>query len=90
MLKDDNIVRFDLAIKCLLRHKVDHTILKANDFGRLAVIPLDQWMFFLKESRLPKGANAPGLLEAAEVRKHPRLHPKTNRIRTYKQISYYQ
>lgn len=44
----------------------EYYILKANDFDRLAITPLEQWMHFLRHSKLPEGANAPGLLEAAK------------------------
>lgn len=44
----------------------EYYILKANDFNRLTKTPLDQWMYFLKESKLPEGADAPGLKEAAK------------------------
>lgn len=57
----------------------EYYILKANDFDRHAVTPLDQWMYFLKESRLPEGANAPGLLEAAKELRLSRLTPDQRR-----------
>ena len=57
----------------------EYYILKANDFDRLAVTPLDQWMYFLKESELPEGANAPGLLEAAKELRLSRLTPEQRR-----------
>lgn len=44
----------------------EYYILKANDFNRLSKTPLDQWMYFLSHSRLPEGADAPGLKEAAK------------------------
>lgn len=44
----------------------EYYILKANDFDRLAITPLEQWMHFLRYSKLPEGANAPGLLEASK------------------------
>lgn len=63
----------ELSPKLKEKFKIDHIyeifpeyyILKANDFNRLAVTPLEQWMHFLKHSKLPEGANAPGLKEAA-------------------------
>lgn len=44
----------------------EYYILKANDFNRYAVTPLEQWMHFLAHSELPENANAPGLKEAGE------------------------
>ena len=44
----------------------EYYILKANDFNRLSKTPLDQWMYFLSHSKLPEGADAPGLKEAAK------------------------
>ncbi|MCH5228135.1 MAG: Rpn family recombination-promoting nuclease/putative transposase [Muribaculaceae bacterium] len=44
----------------------EYYILKVNDFDRYAVTPLEQWMYFLRNSRLPENADAPGLKEAAE------------------------
>lgn len=44
----------------------EYYILKANDFNRLAVTPLEQWMHFLTHSELPDKADAPGLKEAGE------------------------
>lgn len=43
----------------------EYYILKANDFDRLSRTPLDQWIYFLSHSKLPEGADAPGLREAA-------------------------
>ena len=57
----------------------EYYILKANDFDRLAVTPLDQWMYFLKESKLPEGANAPGLIEAANELRVSMLAPEQRR-----------
>lgn len=44
----------------------EYYILKVNDFDKYAVTPLEQWMYFLKHSKLSDNADAPGLKEAAE------------------------
>ncbi len=44
-------------------------ILKVNDFDKHAVTPLDQWIDFLKTSKISDDATAPGLAEAREIMK---------------------
>lgn len=44
----------------------EYYILKANDFNKYAITPLEQWMYFLAHSEIPENADAPGLKEAAE------------------------
>lgn len=44
----------------------EYYILKANNFNKYAVTPLEQWMYFLSHSELPENADAPGLKEAKE------------------------
>lgn len=44
----------------------EYYILKADNFDKYAVTPLEQWMHFLSHSELPDNADAPGLKEAAE------------------------
>lgn len=57
----------------------EYYILKANDFDRLAISPLEQWMHFLRHSELPQGATAPGLKEAAEELRIARLTKEERR-----------
>ena len=45
----------------------EYYILKVNDFDKVAKTPLDQWMYYLRNNRLPEGADAPGLRQAAET-----------------------
>lgn len=44
----------------------EYYILKVNDFDKVAKEPLDQWMYFLRHSKLPENVIAPGLKEAGE------------------------
>lgn len=44
----------------------EYYILRVNDFDKVAKTHLDQWMYFLRNSKLPENADAPGLNEAAE------------------------
>ena len=44
----------------------EYYILKADEFNKYAVTPLEQWMHFLAHSELPENADAQGLKEAAE------------------------
>lgn len=44
----------------------EYYILRANDFNKWSMTPLDQWMYFLSKSEIPESANAPGLKEASE------------------------
>ena len=44
----------------------EYYILRANDFDRWSEVPLDQWMYFLSNNKIPEDASAPGLKEAAE------------------------
>lgn len=77
----------NLSPKLREKFKINHVyeifpeyyILKANDFDRLAKTPLEQWMYFLKHSKLPEGANAPGLHEAARELKISRLTKEQRR-----------
>lgn len=57
----------------------EYYILKANDFDSLSKTPLDQWMYFLKHSELPEGADAPGLREAARELRISQLSPEQRR-----------
>ncbi|MCH5243251.1 MAG: Rpn family recombination-promoting nuclease/putative transposase [Muribaculaceae bacterium] len=57
----------------------EYYILKANDFNRLAKTPLEQWMHFLRHSKLPEGADAPGLLEASKELQIARLTKEQRR-----------
>ncbi len=42
----------------------EYYVLRVNDFNRLAVTPLEQWIYFLNTSKIPDTADAPGLSEA--------------------------
>ncbi|MDR1792257.1 MAG: Rpn family recombination-promoting nuclease/putative transposase [Bacteroidales bacterium] len=42
-------------------------LLRVNDFDELAVTPLDEWILFLKTSKIPEKATAPGLQEARTI-----------------------
>ena len=57
----------------------EYFILKANDFNKYAVTPLEQWMYFLSHSELPENADAPGLKEAAEQLREAELSPEERR-----------
>ena len=57
----------------------EYYILKANDFNKYAVTPLEQWMHFLAHSELPENANAPGLKEAQEQLREAYLTPEERR-----------
>ncbi len=48
-------------------------ILRVNDFDRWSKTPLDQWMYFLSNSRVPEDADAPGLKEVREKLRLDRL-----------------
>lgn len=54
----------------------EYYILKITDFDKVAVTPLDQWMYFLKHSKLPQNADAPGLKEAEKELKYATLSPE--------------
>ena len=54
----------------------EYYILKANDFNRHAVTPLEQWMHYLSHSTLPDNPTAPGLKEAAEQLREAMLTPQ--------------
>lgn len=54
----------------------EYYILKANDFNKYAVTPLEQWMYFLAHSELPENADAPGLKEANEQLRESYLSPQ--------------
>lgn len=77
----------NLSPKLKEKFKVDHVyeifpeyyILKANDFDRHAVTPLEQWTHFLRHSELPEGADAPGLKEAAKELRISRLSKEQRR-----------
>ena len=42
----------------------EYYVLRVNDFDRMAVTPLDEWIDFLKTGNIPSDYTAPGLAEA--------------------------
>ncbi len=54
----------------------DHFIIKVNEFGDTASEPLDQWVYFLKNSEIKDEFNAKGLAEAREKLKEINLPDK--------------
>ena len=57
----------------------EYYILKANDFNKLSKVHLDQWIYFLSNSRLPDNADAPGLREAERELRVATLTPELKR-----------
>ena len=45
----------------------EHYILRVEDFNKKAKTPLDEWVYFLKTSEIPKTFSAPGLTSAREL-----------------------
>ena len=58
----------------------EYYILKVNQFDKLAVTPLDEWISFLKTSEIPRTATAPGLPEARERLRIDSLEPAERHI----------
>ncbi|MDR1924952.1 MAG: Rpn family recombination-promoting nuclease/putative transposase [Planctomycetaceae bacterium] len=54
----------------------EYYILRVDDFDKLAVDPLDEWISFLKTGEIPDNAKAPGLPEAREVMRVDQLSPE--------------
>jgi predicted transposase/invertase (TIGR01784 family) len=44
----------------------EYYVLRVEDFDKMAVTPLDEWISFLKTGDIPDNAKAPGLAEARE------------------------
>ncbi|MBD5311825.1 MAG: hypothetical protein HDS13_06675 [Bacteroides sp.] len=60
-------------------------ILRVNDFDKWSKTPLDQWLYFLSNSRVPEDADAPGLKEVREKLRLDRL-PAAERLSYLKLI----
>ncbi|MDR1925122.1 MAG: Rpn family recombination-promoting nuclease/putative transposase [Planctomycetaceae bacterium] len=54
----------------------EYYILRVDDFDKLAVDSLDEWMSFLKTGDIPDDAKAPGLPEAREIMRIDRMSPE--------------
>ncbi|MDR0573911.1 MAG: Rpn family recombination-promoting nuclease/putative transposase [Tannerella sp.] len=51
----------------------EYYVLRVDDFDKVAVNPLDEWISFLKTGHIPEDARAPGLAEARERLKLDRM-----------------
>jgi predicted transposase/invertase (TIGR01784 family) len=51
----------------------EYYVLKVNNFNNVAITPLSEWMYFLKNSEIPTNFTAPGLDEAREKLKFDNL-----------------
>ncbi|MDR1924435.1 MAG: Rpn family recombination-promoting nuclease/putative transposase [Planctomycetaceae bacterium] len=54
----------------------EYYILRVDDFDKVAIDSLDEWILFLKTGEIPDDATAPGLLEARESLRVDRLSPE--------------
>ena len=51
----------------------EYFVLRVDEFDKIAISPLDEWILFLKTSEIPENAKAPGLAEARERLKRDTL-----------------
>jgi predicted transposase/invertase (TIGR01784 family) len=56
----------------------EYYVIKVNSFDNVAIDTLDEWIYFLKNTEIPEGFKAKGLLEAREILKIEKLS-KTER-----------
>lgn len=63
----------------------EYYILKVNDFNKLAVTPLEEWIHYLNTGEIPDNATAPGLNEAREQLKIDQM-PKKEREAYYRHL----
>ncbi|MDR1924340.1 MAG: hypothetical protein LBQ66_08195, partial [Planctomycetaceae bacterium] len=54
----------------------EYYILRVDDFDKVAVDALDEWILFLKTGEIPDDVTAPGLPEARESLRVDRLSPE--------------
>lgn len=54
----------------------EYYVLRVDEFDKLAVTPLDEWIAFLKTGEIPETATAHGLPEARERLRYDNLNPK--------------
>lgn len=54
----------------------EYYVLRVDEFDKLAVTPLDEWIAFLKTGEIPENATAEGLPEARERLRYDNLNPK--------------
>ena len=57
----------------------EYYLLRVDEFDKVAVTPLDQWISFLKTGDIPADADAPGLAEARERMRVATLSDKDRR-----------
>jgi predicted transposase/invertase (TIGR01784 family) len=58
----------------------EYYILRVDDFDRVAVDSLDEWILFLKTGDIPDDAQAPGLAEARERLRVDRMSPEDRAV----------
>ena len=54
----------------------EYYIIRVNEFDRMAVTPLDEWLQYLKDEYIKPDTNVPGLKEARERLEYLRMSPK--------------
>ena len=58
----------------------EYYVLRVEDFDKVAVNPLDEWISFLKTGHIPEDARAPGLAEARERLKLDRMNKEERAV----------
>jgi hypothetical protein len=57
----------------------EYYLIRVNDFDKVAVTPLDEWISYLKTGDIPADATAPGLPEAREKMRYYDMSPQEQR-----------
>ena len=57
----------------------EYILIRVNEFDRVAVTPLDEWMRYLKDGVIAADTSAPGLGEAREKLKYYSMSPEDQR-----------
>ncbi|MDR0895226.1 MAG: DUF2802 domain-containing protein, partial [Prevotellaceae bacterium] len=57
----------------------EYYLIRVNDFDKVAVTPLDEWISYLKTGDIPADATAPGLPEARERMLYYNMSPQEQR-----------
>ena len=58
----------------------EYILIRVNEFNKVAVTPLEEWMRYLKEGIINKDTTAPGLSEAREKLRYYSMTPKERKV----------
>ena len=68
-----------MGSRFFLPNYLEKYIIRVNEFDRMAVTPLDEWLQYLKDEYINPDTNVPGLKEARERLEYLRMSPEQRR-----------